>query len=61
VGIDDQGMHELRYEDRLDAERAMNQRDRLQMKGKLRMADAFADEDAEYSENDAVRRQMRFN
>ena len=31
----------------------------MQMKGKLRMADAFASDDGEFSENDAIRRQMR--
>lgn len=43
------------YDDRMRAERAMNQRDR-QQKGNLRMADAFVSDEGEFSENDGIRR-----
>lgn len=61
-GIDDAEQAAMRYEDRLEAERAMAQRDKMQQKGHLRMADAFvSDGDGEFSGNDEYRRQMRFN
>jgi hypothetical protein len=59
VGIDDEDQGDVRYEDRMNAEREMNKRDRMQNKGNHRMADAFADESGEFSENDGMRRQLR--
>lgn len=60
VGIDDAEQEAMHYEDRVKAERAMNQRDRMQNKGNHRMADAFNSDEGEFSENEGVRRQMRF-
>jgi hypothetical protein len=40
----------MQYDDRVKAERAMNQRDRLQQKGNLRMAEAFVSDEGEFSE-----------
>jgi hypothetical protein len=48
--IDDDDHEAMQYEDRLKAERAMTQRDRLQQKGNLRMADAFVSDEGEFSE-----------
>lgn len=59
VGIDDAEQDPMRYEDRANAERAMIQRDRVHQRGNARMADAFADESGEFSENEGVRRQQR--
>jgi hypothetical protein len=50
VDIDDVDQEAMQYEDRLKAERAMNQRDRLQQKGNVRMADAFVSDEGEFSE-----------
>jgi hypothetical protein len=48
--IDDDDHEAMQYEDRLKSERAMTQRDRLQQKGNLRMADAFVSDEGEFSE-----------
>ena len=40
----------MQYDDRVKAERAMNQRDQLQQKGNLRMAEAFVSDEGEFSE-----------
>jgi len=60
VGIDDDDHDAMRFEDRLDAERMMNQRDKMMQNRKMRMPDAFQSDDGEFSENDQIRKQMRF-